>query len=702
MMPTEKLLERLEGVRRSGDGWSAKCPAHEDRAPSLSIGEGDDGRVLVTCHAGCDTTKVLSELGLDASDLFVPNPHTGRGDVVEAVYQYRDERNTVLFEKVRYSPKRFTQRKPSANGYEYRLNGVRRVPYRLPEVLEGIGQGRWVVIVEGEKAADRLAGLGFVATCGSGGAGKWHLTEHEAFTDAKVAVLPDNDDVGRNHALDVARSLDGLAADVRLVELPEVPEKGDVYDWLRDHEAGELRDYITNAPTFEGGYVNEHGLIPQAPRSETSGPRLVVASSIRIDRPTWVYEGRIPAAGVTLLAGREGFGKTAFACYLAARVTRGQLAGDRRGVPGDVIYLGVEDARDCVLVPRLIAAGADLDRVHFLVMPSGAQFAVADDVANLGVLLAQLADPALVFVDPLDSHLGDKVDSHRKAEVQRAIGMLATLAQEHACAVVGVAHLNKGDAHDLLARVVGSVGFTTAVRSVIGIGEHPNDEHDRVAVLAKSNLTDRVTVPAVRFRVEGTEVAHPDGGDPIDTANVVILGEELGIDPHSIVGGLDAEARTERDEAADWLVTLLRDAEDRSMPYRTIERLARDEGISRATLHRARHRAGVVVNRDEKARGRPSTWTLSEAEGDDAFGSADSVSPLSPSRETKPNQGPTSPYADTDGVSSHAPGIETETEPDACSRCRATGVRLIAHYSGSGAYCPECCLAMYPEPEAAF
>jgi hypothetical protein len=433
---------------------------------------------------------------------------------------------------------------------------------------------------------------------------------------------------------------------------------------------------------------NGNGSTPQDDTGHPTRARLVVASSIRIDRPTWIYEGRIPAAGVTLLAGREGFGKTAFSCYIAARITRGQLAGDRRGVPGDVVYLGVEDARDCVLVPRLIAAGADLDRVHFLVMTDGAPFAIADDVANLGVLLAQLADPALVFVDPLDSHLGDKVDSHRKAEVQRAIGMLATLAQTHACGVVGIAHLNKGDARDLLARVVGSVGFTTAVRSVLGIGEHPSDEHDRVAVLAKSNLTDRATVPAVRFRVEGTQVAHPDGGDPIDTANVVILGEELGIDPHSIVSGLGADERSERDEAADWLVDLLDAEPDRSMPYRRIEALARDADIKRATLHRARERAGVVVARDTNVRGRPSTWTLPD------LVSADFVSPLTTRGETKSNGPLTSPFTDAAGVSSHAPGIETKPLEDACSRCRKTHVRLIPHYSGTGAYCPECCLAV--------
>src|SRR5205823_3453607 len=104
--------------------------------------------------------------------------------------------------------------------------------------------------------------------------------------------------------------------------------------------------------------------------------------------------------------------------------------------------------------------------------------------------------------------LGSGVDTHRKAEVQSSIQRLAELAQELRCGAIGLAHLNKGDVRELLARVVGSVGFTTATRSVLAVGEHPENRSDRVCVLAKANMVDRTTVPAVHFRVERVNLPH--------------------------------------------------------------------------------------------------------------------------------------------------------------------------------------------------
>jgi DNA primase len=130
-----------------------------------------------------------------------------------------------------------------------------------------------VFVVEGEKAADRLVSEGFVATCGSGGAGKWHHTEREHFRGAKIAVVPDNDDPGRMHALDVARSLVGLASVVRVVELPDLPAKADAHDWLkRGHTAAELRKLVTGAPEFTSVDV-AHADEPSAPKTRDAQRR---------------------------------------------------------------------------------------------------------------------------------------------------------------------------------------------------------------------------------------------------------------------------------------------------------------------------------------------------------------------------------------------------------------------------------------------
>jgi putative DNA primase/helicase len=240
------VLCRLAGVRTAGRGWIARCPAHDDRRASLSVAEGDDGRVLLRCHAGCSTESVARALGLELRDLFADRPApppSAPARRIVATYDYVDEAGTLLYEVVRYAPKDFRQRRPDGRGgWVWGLGDVERVPYRLPEVIRAARDGRVVFIVEGEKDADRLASLGLVATTCPGGAGKWLPEWGQYCAGAHVAILPDNDDVGRRHARDVARSVHAHARSVRIVELPGLPPRGDISDWL---DAGHTRDDLT-------------------------------------------------------------------------------------------------------------------------------------------------------------------------------------------------------------------------------------------------------------------------------------------------------------------------------------------------------------------------------------------------------------------------------------------------------------------------
>ena len=129
---------------------------------------------------------------------FLYETHAGNGGDAPAVrasivatYDYRDDNGTLLFQVVRFEPKDFRQRRPNGTGWTWSVKGVRRVPYRLPELLEA-GE-RVVFIVEGEKSADRLRALGIPATCSPGGAGKWHDALNEFFRGSDVVVVPDHD-----------------------------------------------------------------------------------------------------------------------------------------------------------------------------------------------------------------------------------------------------------------------------------------------------------------------------------------------------------------------------------------------------------------------------------------------------------------------------------------------------------------------------
>jgi hypothetical protein len=352
------------------------------------------------------------------------------------------------------------------------------------------------------------------------------------------------------------------------------------------------------------GRDNGAGSVTSTPSG--SAVRLTAASTIRMDQPRWAWDRRIPLGGTTLMAGREGFGKTALVCHLAARLSHGELPGEYHGQPADTVYIGHEDDRATVLVPRLAAAGCDLTRFHFVDIDASRVFTVAGDVPALTETLRD-RPIGLVVLDPLDAQLGVSVDTYKKAEVQAAIGHLALMAQILRCGALGLGHLNKSELSDLLRAIAGSVGFTTACRSVLGVGENPDNPAERLLVLAKANMTDRTSVPAIRFRVAGTTVSHPEHPLGINTGKVEVLGEALGVHPDSLLAGGSAEERDKLDAAVDWL----RDVLDNGPMLRAeIMKYGKANGHRERTLERAGQRLNIESVRDESERGKPATWRL--------------------------------------------------------------------------------------------
>lgn len=246
-MTATDIVASFPDARPAGKGFMARCPAHEDHTASLSIGTGEDGRVLLHCHAGCELDAVLAAAHLTRADIASERrPSVARATAqIVAAYDYVDRAGGVLYQVVRLEPKGFRQRKPDGyGGWSWKIGDTRRVLYRLPDLL-----GRkTVIVVEGEKDADQLHALGYAATTNCGGAGKWR-DEYSTWLHAagvrEVVVLPDNDAPGRQHADQVAASCRkaGLAATV--IALADVPSKGDVSDYLETHDRTQLDALIT-------------------------------------------------------------------------------------------------------------------------------------------------------------------------------------------------------------------------------------------------------------------------------------------------------------------------------------------------------------------------------------------------------------------------------------------------------------------------
>ena len=244
-MNADSIVRALE-ARRSGSCWMAKCPAHDDHNPSLSIREVD-GKVLLHCHAGCSQRDVID--ALKARGLWPEREYRlGSGGVIVAEYNYTDARGELLYQVVRYEPKDFLPRYPDGRGGWVYKKYPLQVLYRLREVLENA----IIFLVEGERDVETLREHGFVATCEAGGANAPWLPQ---FTDAlrgrEVIMIPDRDRAGRARVLRIAKALVGHAEKLVILDLEHGGK--DVSDWF---SAGHSEvEFIARA---EGEPVNQN------------------------------------------------------------------------------------------------------------------------------------------------------------------------------------------------------------------------------------------------------------------------------------------------------------------------------------------------------------------------------------------------------------------------------------------------------------
>lgn len=550
-----------------------------------------------------------------------------KGYKPEGLFEYQDKDGQPMFWRIRAKHPQTRDKwiRPMFwNGSEYVVGEpapreVGKPLYRLPELANAPADAR-IIVVEGEPKVDALLKLGLIATtsgsCSSADAADWSPLKGRQCT-----IWPDHDDAGRKYADAVAGRLDALGCDVSILDVSKLglPDKGDVVDWLRQHPHSTADD-VLSLPT----------LSRKPAASDSPLIELVCAADVECRPVSWLWPGWLARGKLHILAGAPSTGKTTIALALAAVVTRGGRWPDGKySPPGNVLLWSGEDSAADTLVPRLKAAGADLERVLIVlgvrIGKDDRAFDPATDMLALKHEAEKLGGIALLIADPVVSAVTG--DSHKNTEVRRALQPLVNLAEHIGAAVLGITHFSKGTAgREPLERVTGSIAFGALARIVMVTAKQPLEDGEgvkRLLARAKSNIGPDSGGFGYDLEQTTIQTAHGDM-----EASAVKWGDALKGSARELLDvaeATEAEGNSESRDAADWLREFLAKA---SAPANEVKRAASESGFSWRTIQRAMRKAGVESIRTGFQQ--PALWSLKGH-------SRATVAPVAPSSESGAN-----------------------------------------------------------------
>ena len=346
MTTAAEIAKHLKKAKKAGDGsWVACCPAHNDKNPSLSITDVD-GRdtPLLHCHAGCEFTEIVRHIPqwptLEAEPHYEHVKAFNANYINPRRYIYKDENDLPVYMVERTfngTGKTFKQYTIKGESLNPGIKGIPRLPYRLPEIVNH----DVIYICEGEQAADAMWLYGYPATCNSGGANNWDSNLNPYFTDKTVIIIPDNDEPGRKHALQVAEHLHSTAKTIIIANICSgLKDKADMVDWFQAnprklHNVGEL---VSGIEAWEPGDDIED--------ADDDAIQWILPHQMHyVMDANWTVKDIIPATGLGAAYGKPGSGKTFWALDLAMHVASGKGYANKLTKHGPAAYIALESGR---------------------------------------------------------------------------------------------------------------------------------------------------------------------------------------------------------------------------------------------------------------------------------------------------------------------------------------------------------------------
>lgn len=489
MSCAQKITQHFEGDWH-GDYGAFPAPGHSksDRGMTVKdVPSAPDG-VLIHSFNGGDPLAVKDEcrrIGL-LPELRLANTRPRE----TAHYEYVDADGVVLYRTVRIEQdgkrKRFeAQRRDSRGGWIKGVGDVRRVLYRLPDIRAAIGQGVMpvVILAEGERKADKLAGWGFVATSCAFGCKGWRKAYADDLAGCSVVILPDNDDEGREFATKAAADIRRVGSKVHILDLPNLPPKGDIVDWRGSAEdLRALIDATLNPVEAAFPLANLSAWAQSDPQPKS-----------------FIMPGFVPTRELTLATGAGGANKSTFGQQLATCVAAGVPMLGVEVVQGAALYVTAEDDEDrlhwmqahiCKAVGVSLSALSGKLHLASLRGRLGNELATFDAEGKLrpssafAMLRATIerANARLVVLDNA-AHMFAGNENDRQ-QVTAFVNLLYSLCRDLGVTIILVAHSNKaGDSYS------GSTAWLNAVRSQVVLSRPADtpDPDERILTLGKAN-----------------------------------------------------------------------------------------------------------------------------------------------------------------------------------------------------------------------
>ena len=469
-MTFEEFCSRLQGVEGKGKQRTALCPAHGDKHQSLSVSEGEDGKILVKCHYGCSTQDIVSAMGLTMQDLFPepakrPEKKPKREFVAE--YHYTDIDGNFLFKKTRWwlpleRRKDFSWSHKEGGRWVSKRGGP-QVLYNLPATkLDSL------YIVEGEKDVETLKAHNLPAVSGADGAGKgkWLPQYTEALKGKEVAIIQDNDKNGKAFALETAQALTGKAKSVKLLDLsrvwPDIPEKGDVSDMLEAMGPVEgmraLLKLTRETPEFMPDVFGRAEYTQQPPEKRLESISAAELQKMPLPPVQFIINGLLPV-GLGLLVSPPKYGKSWMVLDMGLSVTSGAAFLGRSTNRGGCLYLALEDSLNRLKdrMEKVLKGAA---------APAGFEYAVKCLDLSHGLLeqldsyLQEKPDTRLIIIDTLQKIRGAGGRENAYNADYREMGLLKAFADRHKICILLVHHLRKmADDSDPFNRISGTAAI---------------------------------------------------------------------------------------------------------------------------------------------------------------------------------------------------------------------------------------------------